>query len=98
MSVSTACVQSLEFELRGNYKFLCEFAGFVLGALRFFYSVGSKNYVSQKSVSIALNQKFALERSENGKLIFSVPLVLCGCVRYENLHEELKARIFQHCN
>ena len=35
-----------EFELRG--KLLCEFAGFVLGALRFLYSVGSINYVCQK--------------------------------------------------
>ena len=35
-----------EFELRG--KLLCEFAGFVLGALRFLYSVGSIKYVCQK--------------------------------------------------
>ena len=63
-----------EFELRG--KLLCEFAGFVLGALRFLYSVGSIDYVCQKSVSIALNKEFTLERSENGKLIFSVSLLL----------------------
>ena len=30
------------------------------------------------------------EWGKNGKLIFSVSLVLCECVRYENLHVELK--------
>ena len=38
------------------------------------------------------------EWRKNGKLIFSVSLVLCGCVRYANLHAELKTQIFQQCN
>ena len=44
---------------------MCEFAGFVLGALRFLYSVRSTNYVCQKkSFSTALNQEFALEMND----------------------------------
>ena len=38
------------------------------------------------------------EWRKNGKLIFSVSLVLCGCVRYENLHVKPETRIFQHGN
>ena len=35
------------------------------------------------------------EWGKNGKLIFSVSLVLCGCVRCENLHVELRLGSFR---